>query len=160
MGEGAHERLWDIYLGTGVFRSQTEGTSHSRQWAIASCPRFLLLSGVSPGRETTTRPSLPPRCSYLFHFTPQSVNATPLSFGDSSMAHLVDGDGRAGCGGVDRAHWVGNIHMWFLGTLQHPPRGRICPCLPYLTMRAFSAWPVLCLQHREQHRCSIQLLKE
>lgn len=75
-------------------------------------PGFLALSEVSPGRTTTSFPALPPRVlSYLFHLAPQPVNATPLGFGDPSVSHFMDGDGRAGCGGMDRSHWRGNTYM-------------------------------------------------
>lgn len=61
------------------------------------------------------------RSSYLFHLTPQSADTTPLSFGDSSMTHLMDGDGRAGHGGVYWAHWKENAWMLLLGNLWHLP---------------------------------------
>lgn len=61
------------------------------------------------------------RSSYLFHLTPQSGDATPLSFGGSSMTHLMDGDGRAGHGGVYWAHCKENACVVLLGDLLHLP---------------------------------------
>lgn len=58
----------------------------------------------SPGTVTANS------SSYLFHLTSEPVDATPLSFGDSGVSHLVDGDGRARCARMDRSHWRGNTH--------------------------------------------------
>lgn len=93
------------YLGRVCSDLRTEGISHPPHPA---CPGFLALPEVSPALKTTSFPAPPPRVlSYLFHLTPQPINATPLGFGDSRVSHLMDGDGRAGGGGMDGSHCGG-----------------------------------------------------
>lgn len=93
------------------FQDRGDLTSSAKSKPHPACPGVLSLSEVSPGMKTTSFPAPPPRVpSYLFHLAPQPVNATPLGFGDSRVSHLMDGDGRAGCGGMDGSHWRGNAH--------------------------------------------------
>lgn len=100
--------------------------SHTLYKEHPAGPGFLALSEVSPGMKTTSLPALPPRVlSYLFHLTPQPVDATPLGFGDSGGSYFMDGDGGAGCGGMDRLHCRGNTHV-FLETTNIHPEGGIC----------------------------------
>ena len=68
-----------------------------------------LMFSVEPRHEDHFFPGTE-SSSYLFHLTPQPVDAAPLGFGDSSVAHLMDGDSRAGCGGMNGPHCKGNTH--------------------------------------------------
>ena len=102
------KRLWVHMRRSGMSEHRRDLSSFPKR-AVVCMPRASLMFSVEPRQEDHFFPGTE-SSSYLFHLTPQPVDAAPLGFGDSSVAHLMDGDSRAGCGGMNGPHCKGNTH--------------------------------------------------
>ena len=100
------ECVWVHMSGSGMSEHRRDLSSFTKQ-AVVCMPGASIMFSVEPRQEDHFFPGTE-SSSYLFHLTPQPVDATSLSFGDSSVAHLMDGDSRAGCGGMNGPHCKGN----------------------------------------------------
>lgn len=100
------ECVWVHMSGSGMSEHRRDLSSFTRR-AVVCMPGTSIMFSVEPRQEDHFFPGTE-SSSYLFHLTPQPVDATSLSFGDSSVAYLVDGDSRAGCGGMNGSHCKGN----------------------------------------------------
>lgn len=116
-------------MALGCLEHRRDLSSFTKQ-AVVCMPGASIMFSVEPRQEDHFFPGTK-SSSYLFHLTPQPVDATSLGFGDSSVAHLVDGDSRAGCGGMNGPHCKGNTQGVCRNHIVSALRGtHACACFP------------------------------